>query len=515
MHLPSTPNVFSSLPRRAHSGEPTILNLDFTNGWEESTVFRNYNTHFKCKEVARLQLFKESPNSVHHRFIVLHMKDGAIHRFDRRPDPDASSAAQVLQNSPVRTLDTCVANLDPKSMEELKEQAICEVELLLDDGANNILSVFAACYSISRAGEAKQYTLLRHNCFFFAWTILMVVARQHLPHRIPSRDLLVKRYLDGVKPVIAEQVNRDINHGTEAFLDAILIFQERNRISVRSEVDGLWWKLLMSIPPSVVKVFGRGALKLSSYLGTRQRIQRAMLHNIEIKADGMWQKGLDYHRDNEAKLDERLWLEKMDELLLPAVKTELERVLWEHISEIFQDACESEDTRRMVEELINRKKPVLWSRKAWEFRAVCIASFYAAISAVHATLQREPYNGREKHEDVFDRLWASANKAALDASKAGVANSRSKVKNAEKWDQAWAPVWNDWDKAWAEALPPVRTRIVKSMIEVSVDKYSRYGADLLLEEMRQDKGKVLKASFMPSVSKYYLGEYVRLIDEDA
>ncbi|KAG9082096.1 hypothetical protein FRC06_005227 [Ceratobasidium sp. 370] len=485
---------------RAGGGTPTVLNLDFSNGWLAGPVLNDYDRLFKCREISRLRLFKESPNSVHHRFIVLHMKDGTIHRFDRRPDPAASNAAEVMQNSPVKTQDTCVANLGEESLRELEEQATCEIELLLDDGANDILSVFAACYGISRDDKTKHYTLLKHNCFFFAWTILMVVARQHLPHRIPSRDLLVKRYLDGVKPVIAEQVDRDITHGTEAFLEAIIIFRERNRVSIRPEVDGLVWKLLLSIPTGVVKVIGRGLLKFKTYLGTRQRIQKAMLDNIQLKADGMWQKGLD-HNSDEKPLDAHLWLDKMDELLLPVVKRELKRVLWEHIAEIFEAACESKETRDMVEELINRKKPVLWSRKAWEFRAVCIASFYAAISAVHATLKEQPYNGFETHENVFNRLWDSANKAALEAAKAAVVKSREKVRDGNKWDQSWAPVWDDWDNAWAEALPPVRTRIVKHMVEVSVDKYSQYGAELLLEEIRQDKGKVLRARFMPSTAR--------------
>lgn len=494
MRLPSTLNPSSFLPRLPNA-EQVILPLDFSSGWEP--FFDQHKEIFPCRKIARLELRKENPNSVHHRFIILRMEDGSVHRFDRRPHP-SSSPAQTMLGTPMESLDQCTANLNDASMENLN-QSISEIELSLSGGINDILSVFAACYVISQDNDAQRYTLFKHNCFFYSWTILMVASRQRLPHRIPSYDSAVNRYLSGISKLISRQIDRDISFGTEAVLEALMIFRERFRYIVRPEVDGMMWKVLLSIPSSLVKAAGRGALGISSYLGTRQRIRKAMHDNIERKAKEIWQNGLERHNNAES-LDVNLWLNNLHILMFPAVEQELRNILWENIAEIFASACESEETIQMVEELINRKRSLLWARQAWEFRAVCIAAFFGSISAVHTTLQQHPYDGHETHESVFNRLWVSASVGALSGAKKAAENSQEKVKDKEKWNRSWDPVWEDWDKAWEAALEPVRTTIVDSMIKASVRDYSQYGAKLLLDEMRENNLHALNAQVLKSVS---------------
>jgi hypothetical protein len=231
----------------------------------------------------------------------------------------------------------------------------------------------------------------------------------------------------------------------------------------------------------------------------RQRIKKAIEETISREATEVWKNGMAPYSDNEP-VDAHLWLNNLHQLMFPVVKKELRIIIWENIAEIFASACEDEETIQMVQELLHRKRSPLWTREAWEFRAVNIASLYGAVSAVHGTLKRSPYTGNEAHEGVFDRLWASASAGALSAAKATIQSSQEKVKDKEKWNKSWALVWEDWEKAWEAAPVPVRAKIVDSMIRAAVIDDAEYGAGILLQEMREDKIHVLKARVLASVS---------------
>lgn len=494
LKLPSTPNPSSC--SRGNRDEETIDIITFPEGWGSGKLFEWYNEPTTCKKIVRLQLRKDNAG-LHHRFIVLYMGGTVIRRFDRRPDPTLADNVRTVRGQPVPARDEHTRNVNNVSMRDIESSTLCEMELFLPDGVD-FLSVISACFHIAHDTAAKDYTLFEHNCFFFSWTILMVVSRQCLPHRVPSHEIVVKRYLDTVPKLITELVNRTIIVGGEALLEALLIFRETTGPSVRTEMDTSW-KLLLSIPPGVIKTLGRAVLRISSYMGPRQNIKKALEKNIHEKASEIWQNGLARNNQGEP-LDAHLWLKNLHLKMIPVVNKELLKILWENVGEIFANGCTSE-SEQMVRDLVNSKRSSLCSRRAWEFRSVCISSLYGAISAVHSTLQTQPYDGNESHESVFNRLWSSASAGALAASKTAAEKSQYKVreKDRERWNKGWDAVWERWEAAWNAALGPVRKRIVDS-INLCMKEYAEYGAELLLTEMRKDKAHMIKARVLDSAS---------------
>ncbi|KAF8595682.1 hypothetical protein BDV93DRAFT_501036, partial [Ceratobasidium sp. AG-I] len=327
--LPSTFGPSSSF--RGDRSKETIEKIEFPKGQKSGKLFEWYNAPANCKKIVRLQLRKDI-SGLHHRFIVLYMEDKVIHRFDRRPDPELANPMHTVSGQPVPVRDEHTCNVNAVSLATIESTTLCEIELFLPEGGVDAMFVVSVCYHIAQHPEAKQYTLFEHNCFFFSWTILMVISRQCLPHRAPSPDVVVQRYLATVPKLITALVDRTITVGGDALLEALLIFRETTGESVRAEVSTSW-KLLLSIPPGVIKVLGRGVLRIGSYLGPRQGVKKALEKNIHEKAEEIWKNGL--ARNNEGEpLDRHLWLKNLHLKMVPVVNKELLRILWENVGEI-------------------------------------------------------------------------------------------------------------------------------------------------------------------------------------
>jgi hypothetical protein len=170
------PKVIPSFGSSKRPAKTTPKLLEFLPEWDNGPVFDWYKS-LPNKTIQLLQIRKDGGKGVPHRFIMVHMSDGCVHRFDRRLEQSSTdhTVVNLLVNHAVKSKDTYVPDMDstlPKAVERFSH---CEVELVLD-GQVNLLAVISACYAISQDIFAQQYTFLRHNCFFFSWAVLTPVS---------------------------------------------------------------------------------------------------------------------------------------------------------------------------------------------------------------------------------------------------------------------------------------------------------------------------------------------------
>ncbi|KAH7325264.1 hypothetical protein B0J17DRAFT_528996, partial [Rhizoctonia solani] len=102
-----------------------------------------------------------------HRFVLVCTQDGAWHRFDRRPETD----------------DFC--EVDETAFVTIEKILQREISMIMPPNTD-LLWILSICFAISRDDQARYYGLLKYNCYFFSWTILLVVTRHALPFSVPS-----------------------------------------------------------------------------------------------------------------------------------------------------------------------------------------------------------------------------------------------------------------------------------------------------------------------------------------
>ncbi|KAG8707196.1 hypothetical protein FRC09_001970 [Ceratobasidium sp. 395] len=151
--------------------------LDFTYGWghENCPTYQWYmaqpTTTFNC-----LQYRKVTNSALHHEFIVAELNNDTLCRFDRMGVTDGRG--EVLYGNGIEALDT--AQVISKADREAKEIELSS-ELLLRvyfPEGQDLSTILAACHGISVDERAGRYSLMRFNCYFLSWTILITTARR-------------------------------------------------------------------------------------------------------------------------------------------------------------------------------------------------------------------------------------------------------------------------------------------------------------------------------------------------
>ncbi|KAG9091970.1 hypothetical protein FRC07_011749, partial [Ceratobasidium sp. 392] len=233
-----------------------VTPIIFPSDWEthEGPTFDWYQ-RLSCKRIRRLQIRKDSSGAVPHRFIVAHLADNSIQRFDRRPQSKNAGeivAASLFGTSTIAADDE-IEMVEAGAWPSLEQQTKCEVDLDLG-GDMDILTILSACYGISRDASARDYALLRYNCFFFSWTILAIVARHKVPSSIPNVDQVFNRLEPKLTPLtvtLAGQLSQVI---MQAVLDTVTAF--RQEVGYTTILRGISWsvnKVIWSMPMPVLR----------------------------------------------------------------------------------------------------------------------------------------------------------------------------------------------------------------------------------------------------------------------
>ncbi|KAG8741489.1 hypothetical protein FRC10_002740 [Ceratobasidium sp. 414] len=461
--------------------------LNFDGGWGKGDVFNWYRRLTKpgAKSIHTIQIRKDVTGPVPHRFVLLHMRDGLVHRFDRRPDrsPGADTGlVRLLSNQVVNSHDTFMPDISPANLEHVSE---CEIELVLDSEVD-FLVVVSACYAISVDDNTRGYSFLRYNCFFFSWTILMIVSRHYLPYEIPPVDFLMDRISsDGDK--ITSFV---VDEGIQVTLDLIVVvsaIREREGASLR-EGMGTVERIIWALPVGFLKFVCRRLFPIRLRFGIRRQLTK-ILKEVMMKRVAIIHEETLRTRITHGILDEHLWIEDIEPTFKQALETEATRGLWEAVLEILSSAFGTIDPDKLAEDLTNpHLKFSLLGRNISQFRAVWHAALRGGLQA--AKNASDGLDGLS-HAEVFDKLCYAARDGALDAAKTVVNSTRDSINDRER-DDMYESVWRIWNDCWDEVhkiASPWGVRVLNKSTELLV----ALAADAMIQEMRDSKTKTVQA----------------------
>ncbi|KAG8761939.1 hypothetical protein FRC11_012090 [Ceratobasidium sp. 423] len=119
---------------------------------------------------------KEVGGLFRHEFVVVHLGDSTVCRFDRRAREDLRGHA--LKNEGTISEDSAHAI----TSEDTEHRTFLDrSEILLSMTLPQELDlkfILAVCYGIQFHPKAKAYSLLYYNCYFFSWTLITTIARR-------------------------------------------------------------------------------------------------------------------------------------------------------------------------------------------------------------------------------------------------------------------------------------------------------------------------------------------------
>jgi hypothetical protein len=164
---------------------------------------------------------KEEPE---HEFVLValqrtkHAHD--ICHIERRPLKGANIDSKVFG---CKAEDT-IAPVDDDDLSDIMKCTVGKVKVeFKSDPRPELYTVFSICDSIGKDPNAKKYTLVQFNCYFFARTITLLLTRHFLlrqfcVHISPRDDLgsLQEAEIDGI---VAQVVNIDPSQGTTTVLN--------------------------------------------------------------------------------------------------------------------------------------------------------------------------------------------------------------------------------------------------------------------------------------------------------
>jgi len=436
----------------------------------------------RSRSVKSLQIRKDVGGPVPHRFVILRMYDGKIHRFDRRPEqrtPEhvpAHTKMDLLRNKAVPGEDSYIENVEPKLFQEdIQSLSNCEIELFFNEGQLDLLVVVSACFGISE-GATEKYTFLKHNCFFFSWSILMVVSRHCLPYDIPMLDPLMEIFNKKLDHLVSFIVDEAIELFLKFMIDTIMVIVDELGEVIPKEI----------IPKQFVRFLWRHiAVILGKQLHVRDRLQEQTRKEIGEKVLPVYESILGTGTLHDT-LNQHLWIEESSTTIDTYIGNAVQLWKWEAIiaiiSSAFQDGFESGP--------IQLQSSILGTGFA-QLTLGCRTALPAGMTAVQGSVAT--LDGTEQDGDVFDMCWAAAREATLTSVRSAVEATFPRVNS--RWQEAiWVKVWEVWDGCWEKAREVARPNCLLA-IKKCVDEIVKTGTATTLVAIRK-QADTLKAKLV-------------------
>ncbi|KAL5635208.1 hypothetical protein ACGC1H_003036 [Rhizoctonia solani] len=119
---------------------------------------------------------KETTGRFRHEFIVVHLDNSTVCRFDRRAREDMRGHALKDEGTISEDSAHVITEADTETKARFDESEVLTMKVL--DRGQDLDFVLAVCYGIQSHHEAKSYSLLHYNCYFFSWTLLAIIGRR-------------------------------------------------------------------------------------------------------------------------------------------------------------------------------------------------------------------------------------------------------------------------------------------------------------------------------------------------
>ncbi|KAG8694539.1 hypothetical protein FRC09_009781, partial [Ceratobasidium sp. 395] len=244
--------------------------MEFGSKWGEGQIFDWYRA-LPSKMIARLEV-RITRDAVPHRFVVAYMQDGSVLRFDRRPkNPNLFVIATqtAIEEEATRAADeACVVNR--AELLEIELTSHWEIDLHLPENID-VLLILSACFAIAQDKKTRNYALREYNCYFFSWTIVMIVTRHLLPFIVPTPTAVETRWNSRVAEgsvIISDIIVKallEIVLDTVAAIDAVTGKRLHQGLSKRELA--VW-----GLPMPIFRALLRQCLKILLYCGLKKKL---------------------------------------------------------------------------------------------------------------------------------------------------------------------------------------------------------------------------------------------------
>ncbi|KAG8743399.1 hypothetical protein FRC11_013889 [Ceratobasidium sp. 423] len=502
--------IISSFASISPSAKSKPIRLDFSEGWGYGPMFNWHNSLAvpQAKYIKTIQIWKEVSGPVPHRFIVVRTQDNHDHRFDRRPDrsPDApADTIGLLFNQAVACEDSCVLNVDIGDIKQISE---CEIELNLD-GEVDILVVVSTCYAMHTDEDTRQYSFLCYNCFFFSWTIMMVISRHNRPYEVPSYESVIGRFLsEASEQIIKFTADEGASLILELVVDTVTSIERRERSSISpasgSRGQGGW-----GMPIRILQFRCRQALTTRLRFSLQTQLMKVVREQVIHMASEMQRATLSHHIQKDV-LNKHLWIDDIRPMVKEVLEKELKKCFWEAIIEIAAGGLGSTGPQEIERQL--REPGFMFSLLGKDIRRLCAVCSAALHGALQASRDVKQDLGNLDHNDAFDRAWNAARRGGLEGAREIFEKSLHILKTPPSKVEQYNAVWRIWDECWADAQERTRTRTVskikwfrarpKPSDEMTTAKLQEYMSEIIkkdtvnvsaLEAVHASMGHVWKA----------------------
>ncbi|KAG8759361.1 hypothetical protein FRC12_009769 [Ceratobasidium sp. 428] len=426
-----------------------VIPIAFPSGWDMQSgpTFEWYQS-LPCRYIDRLQIRKDSSGTVSHRFIVAHLANGSIQRFDRRPrstDSGEILAAGFFNTSTIEA-DDVIEIVEPSVWPSLEQDTKCEVDLDLE-GSTDILTILSACYGISRDASARNYVLLQFNCYFFSWSILAVVARYKVPTSVPRASQVFSRLEPRLEPLTKRLAGQLSGVIMQAVLDMVTTF--RQKVGYTTILRGSSWsinKVVWTMPMSVLRFAMQNIMKIALHHFLEPRLQAKLLPRLASVLPSTLE-SKPHPQSIPSKIHDSLWLsdvrKPVDDALRAIISNEITNALWDIGWDIFSKTGLDISPLEAAQEQIPNGR----CTGPAQFRAMYNAAMYAALPAMHQSAKGKLTDSKTTREDILNEAWCAGRDAALVAAQAVVQATAHYFNNPER-AVMWSRAWEVWNEVW-------------------------------------------------------------------
>ncbi|EUC58341.1 hypothetical protein RSOL_248850 [Rhizoctonia solani AG-3 Rhs1AP] len=459
--------------------------MDFTKNWGEGEMFAWYGRRRERSEnsvaLAQLQVRIDTNGAFPHRFVVAFMKDGSIVRFDRAPQTGklGSLLNETLGPAKYRNAADHFASLAAYEVLHIEASTRCELKFNLPDGAD-LLLVLSAAFAIANDAELCKYTLATFNCFFFSWTIVMIVVRHAIPFTIPPPERVIS-HLNPVLPIISSSLARKIFDGLLSLVtDTITTFRSKtSRLLSRGLSKGelVIWRL----PTTLLKDFFKTRLIFGPDL--EDALNRAMRSQLQEQVDPLLRRVFTMASQSEESdhIQNRLWVHDLGCIFGPLVRRELLKIVWTTLLQVLEAGYADIDTKAISDQVVAAStKGVPYPLSgASVAQLTCVwneALHHALPAAMNMICEDDEAASNPKstldnlddeqtmHKEMFNNVFNVARDAILQAAKQAVSDTGCISSDSRRSDM-WKEVWSIWPDVWASAQAKTEEMAVGSITE--------------------------------------------------
>ncbi|KAG9094928.1 hypothetical protein FS749_011506 [Ceratobasidium sp. UAMH 11750] len=484
--------------------------MEFSAVWGEGEIFDWYRNTLTSRMINRLEV-RITRDAIPHRFVVAYMQDGSICRFDRRPRTPQSVFVPIGPQSPgeepsCRAADeACIVNR--AELLEIELSTNWEIRLNLPV-ETDVLLILSACFAIAQDKLARNYALREYNCYFFSWTIVMLVTRHLLPFTVPSPAAVESRFSSRIAETSAAVGDRLVQALLHMGLSAVAPFDsatgKRLNQGLSKQELAVW-----GLPSPVLRGLLRQCLKIQLRCGLKKKVDEQVRSQLETRAAAVFRSLLEAsgrateedrggareatHNTVADVVQNRLWLNELLADLQQPIHEGILQVLWDNILDAIAESY-NDANRDVVHQgfrklpLLHRLKYHLLGKNVIQFSQIWSEALRAALPAARLAGHGK-YRPEKSHGDMFDLAFRAGVAAALQAAQDVVRRTGPELANPKR-DEMWEVVWSVWDEVWERSRVTTQAMAVSLVESTLADLVGRVAEDVVKELGDNDRQKV-------------------------